>query len=218
MTARTNGQFTIRMLTQMDQVSSSDWDGLARPLKTPLLEWQWLHQLEISGSITPETGWQPCHLTVWSNKRLVGAAPLYVKTHSLGEFVFDHSWSQIASEMDISYYPKLVGMSPVTPATGYRFLIAMDQDQRMVNQLMLTSIDQFCRQNRLSGANFLFVDPGWAPELKAFGYKAWRHQSYAWRNRNYADFDDFLKRFNANQRRNIRRERKQMVKQGIMVF
>lgn len=208
-------RLSMRFFSSIADITPEAWDLLARPLTTPLLEWHWLYQLEASGSITPATGWQPCHLTVWLQDRLVGAAPLYIKTHSSGEFVFDHFWAQIAAEISVRYYPKLVGMSPVTPATGYRFLIAADQDQTALTHLMLAAIDQFCQSNGLSGANFLFVDPTWGAELTAFGYVAWRHQSFAWENRDYIDFSEFLDTFKTTQRRNIKRERLEIVRKGI---
>lgn len=215
MAAVTHDQLSIRFLSSIAKIRPETWDELALPLTTPLLEWNWLHQLEASGSIAPAAGWQPCHLTIWSGKRLVGAAPLYIKSHSAGEFVFDHFWSQAASQIGVGYYPKLVGMSPVTPAVGYRFLIAKDQNQKSITRFMLAAIDRFCAKHGLSGANFLFVDPAWGAELSAFGYIAWRHQSFVWKNRDYTDFDDFLKDFKTNQRRNIKRELRQMTRQGI---
>jgi predicted N-acyltransferase len=210
-------QVKIRFIASIAEIDSKKWDELARPLPTPLLEWHWLHQLEASGSISAETGWQPCHLTVWSENRLVGAAPLYIKSHSIGEFVFDHIWADIAFKIGVRYYPKLVGMSPVTPIMGYRFLIADDHDQRAMTRLMLSAIDQFCLENDLSGANFLFVDPTWEAELAAAGYVAWRHQSFAWENNNFNNFSEFLGIFKTNQRRNIKRERRRILQQGIVI-
>jgi uncharacterized protein len=210
-------QIQIRFIDSIAKIDAKKWDELARPLPTPLLEWHWLHQLEASGSIAPETGWQPCHLTVWSENRLVGAAPLYIKTHSAGEFVFDHIWAEVALQIGVRYYPKLVGMSPVTPITGYRFLITDDHDQRAMTSLMLSTIDQFCLENDLSSANFLFVDPAWEAELAAAGYVDWHHQSFAWENNNFNDFNDFLEIFKTNQRRNIKRERQRMLRQGIVI-
>ncbi len=208
-------RLSIRFISRIGDIPPAVWDELASPLITPLMEWHWLNQLEASGSIAPQTGWQPCHLTIWLDGRLVGAAPLYIKSHSSGEFVFDHVWSQVAKQIGVKYYPKLVGMSPLTPSMGYRFLIAKDQDQTRITRLMLTAIDQFCQSHSLSGANFLFVDPTWGAELAAFGYVAWRHQSFAWKNNNYNNFNDFLTYFRTSQRRNIKRERKEMFQQGV---
>ena len=94
----------------------------------PFYDWRWLHQLETSGSIAPRQGWQSCHLWLWRGDRLVAVAPLYLKGHSYGEFVFDQSFARLADELGHRYYPKLVGMSPVSPVQGYRFRFAADED------------------------------------------------------------------------------------------
>ncbi|MFZ1200936.1 MAG: GNAT family N-acetyltransferase [Desulfobacterales bacterium] len=201
----------------MADIDRSAWNALALPLETPLLEWDWLHLLEDSGSVRAETGWQPVHLTIWSGERLVAAAPLYAKSHSSGEFVFDHAWAHLAQRLGIRYYPKLVGMSPFSPVVGYRFLIDPGQDSDQMTRLMATAIDQFCQRNAIAGCSFLFVDPAWQPQMEALGFSAWRHQSYAWRNRGFGSFADYLTIFNANQRRNIRRERRSTTGAGIVI-
>lgn len=104
-----NPVWTIRWANAIKEIPQDAWDRLALPLQTPLLEWQWLHQLEASGCIAPRYGWHPCHLTLWAGDRLAAAAPLYIKTHSQGEFVFDHRWVQLSENNGISYFPKQVG-------------------------------------------------------------------------------------------------------------
>lgn len=188
---------------------------MATPLETPFLEWEWLYMLENSGSITARTGWKPQHLTMWSGSRLVAAAPLYVKTHSDGEFLYGHFWADLARRLGIEYYPKLIGMSPVTPVPGYRFLVDSNEDEHSLTKLMVAEIDRFCTRNRFSGCSFLFVDPRWRHRLTGSGFKSWTHQGYAWQNQKYRRFEDFLAMFNANQRRNIRREREKIEKQGV---
>jgi uncharacterized protein len=119
---------TATWLRSIEEVPEAVWDALALPLATPFLEWSWLHNMERSGSVGANAGWLPCHLTLWQGKTLVGAAPMYLKGHSRGEFVFDHQWADLADRLGVEYYPKLLGMSPFTPAEGYRFLIASDAD------------------------------------------------------------------------------------------
>ncbi|MFO7497417.1 MAG: peptidogalycan biosysnthesis protein, partial [Desulfobacterales bacterium] len=118
MTASASTPYTIRWVERISAIDREAWNRLAQPLAAPILEWEWLRRMEQSGSIAPASGWQPRHLTVWSDNRLVAAAPLYLKTHSEGEFVFDHPWVQVAARIGAAYYPKLVGMSPVTPVEG----------------------------------------------------------------------------------------------------
>ena len=116
----------------LSEIPQEAWDALAVPLETPVLEWEWLRQMEVSGSMRPETGWLPCHLTVWNGTELAAAAPLYVKGHSAGEFVWDYMWAEVAEQLGVRYYPKLVGMSPATPAVGYRILAANGLDPAAV--------------------------------------------------------------------------------------
>ncbi len=207
----------LRWHHALAEIPQEPWDAMALPLPTPFLEWQWLNTLETSGSAKSNKGWQPCHLTVWRGKTLVAGAALYLKGHSYGEFVFDHQWADLAYRLGINYYPKLLGMSPFTPAEGYRFLIHPDEDEATLTRLMVEEIDRFCQQNQLSGCNFLFVDPQWQQLMTSLGYIGWLHHSYIWRNQTFQNFGDYLQVFNANQRRNIKRERKAVEKAGLTI-
>jgi predicted N-acyltransferase len=209
--------YSTRWINTVTEVPQTAWDALAQPLITPFFEWNWLHNIESSGSATGRTGWLPHHLTVWRDQQLVGIAPLYIKGHSRGEFVFDNQWADVAYKLGIEYYPKLLGMSPFTPAEGYRFMIAPGEDEVEITSLMVHSIDQFCIQNKISGCNFLYVDPEWKPMLEKLGFSPWLHHSYIWQNQGYQTFDDYLKVFNANQRRNIKRERKAVNQAGLQL-
>jgi uncharacterized protein len=211
----TRSNYTIRWNNHLAEIPQVAWDALAVPLKTPFLEWEWLNNMETSGSVAPETGWLPTHLTVWQGQDLVGAAPLYVKGHSYGEFVFDNQWAELAQRMGIKYYPKLVGMSPVTPAEGYRFTIAQGADEAAITELMVRAIDEFCLSHKLSGCHFLYVDPEWRSQMIEYGYSTWINHNYVWQNQEYQTFDDYLGGFNANQRRNIKRERKAVKDVGL---
>ncbi|CAD5955407.1 GNAT family N-acetyltransferase [Planktothrix agardhii] len=209
--------YSTRWINTVAEVPQTAWDNLAQPLITPFFEWDWLHNIESSGSATGRTGWLPHHLTVWRDQQLVGIAPLYLKGHSRGEFVFDNQWADVAHQLGIEYYPKLLGMSPFTPAEGYRFMIAPGEDEEEITGLMVHSIDQFCIENKISGCNFLYVDTEWKPMLEKFGFASWLHHSYIWKNQEYETFDDYLKGFNANQRRNIKRERKAVTQAGLQL-
>ncbi|MEO0986826.1 MAG: GNAT family N-acetyltransferase [Cyanobacteria bacterium J06639_14] len=208
-------QYTVTWCRQIHEIPQTAWDEMALPLKTPFLEWTWLHNMERSGSAVANAGWLPNHLTVWRERTLVGAAPLYLKGHSYGEFVFDHQWADLAHRLGIEYYPKLLGMSPFTPAEGYRFLIAPGEDEAFLTEIMVSAIDQFCDRNQITGCHFLYVDPEWRLLMEQLGFTKWLHHSYIWQNEGYQTFDDYLARFNANQRRNIKRERKSLGKAGL---
>jgi hypothetical protein len=207
----------FRWLEHLSDVGRERWNALAEPLQTPFLEWDWLQLMEVSGSVGPEAGWIPRHLTAWSGRELVAAAPLYVKTHSAGEFVFDHAWADVAGRLNRPYYPKLVGMSPFTPMIGYRFLMAPGTNPDELTGRMLAETERFCRYHGLGGCSYHFTDPQWVDEIAARGFCPWVHQSFVWENEGFLSFDDYLSRFNANQRRNIRRERRRLAEQRIRV-
>lgn len=208
-------QLTATWVRHIEEVPEADWDRLAQPLATPFLEWAWLHTMEQSGSAVANAGWQPCHLILRRGKTLVGAAPMYLKGHSYGEFVFDHQWADLADRLGVNYYPKLLGMSPFTPAEGYRFLSAPEEDEAVITRAMVEAIDGFCVRNDISGCHFLYVDPAWRERMANLGFSSWLHHSYVWQNQGFQSFDDYLEIFNANQRRNIKRERKSAATAGL---
>ncbi|MEZ2228377.1 GNAT family N-acetyltransferase [Microcoleus sp.] len=210
-------QYSVAWITKIADISQASWDALAMPLKTPFLEWNWLNNLETSGSATGKNGWLPHHLTVWRDKQLIACAPLYIKSHSYGEFVFDNQWADLAQRLGVQYYPKLMGMTPFTPAEGYRFLIAEGEDEDELTGVMVSAIDYFCDRHNISGCNFLYVDPVWRVRMEQHGFSAWLHHSYIWQNQGYQNFEGYLGTFNANQRRNIKRERKAVETAGLLV-
>jgi len=208
-------RYTAHWIHQVSEIPKAEWNALALPLQTPFFEWDWLHNLESSGSATAKTGWLPNHLTLWRDRTLIAVAPFYIKGHSYGEFVFDHQWAELAQRLGINYYPKLLGMSPFTPAEGYRFLIAPGEDEAAIVEQLVNEIDHFCGQNRISGCNLLYVDPQWRPILEQHGFSTWMHHSFIWQNQGFHSFEDYLGAFNANQRRNIKRERKAVTNAGL---
>ncbi|MGJ5672006.1 MAG: GNAT family N-acetyltransferase [Nostochopsis sp.] len=208
-------RYSVAWINKIAEVPQSAWDALALPLTTPFLEWNWLNNLETSGSATAQTGWLPNHLTLWRDRTLVAVAPLYLKGHSYGEFVFDQQWADLAQRIGVEYYPKMLGMTPFTPAEGYRFLIAPGEDEDEITAIMVHEIDAFCSKHHISGCHFLYVDPEWRPVLERCGFTTWLHHSYIWENLGFQTFDDYLAVFNANQRRNVKRERKAVEKAGL---
>ncbi|HEY9875143.1 MAG TPA: GNAT family N-acetyltransferase [Candidatus Obscuribacterales bacterium] len=208
-------RYSVAWIDKIAEVPQEAWDALAQPLQTPFLEWEWLNNLETSGSATAQAGWRPNHLTVWRDRQLIAVAPLYLKGHSYGEFVFDHQWADLSHRLGVQYYPKLLGMTPFTPAEGYRFLIAPGEDEEELTGLMVGEIDHFCDRNHISGCHFLYVDPQWRPVLERHGFTSWLHHSYIWQNTGFNTFEDYLGAFNANQRRNIKRERKAVENAGL---
>ena len=201
----------------MADIPEAQWHALVSAEPLPFYSWSWLVGLESSGSVVPRQGWQPCHLGLWQGDQLIAAAPLYLKGHSYGEFVFDQSFAQLAAQLGQRYYPKLLGMSPVSPVVGYRFFTAPGEDAAALTALMLEVIDAFCREHQIFSCNFLYVDPAWQPLAEAAGCATWLNQQSLWSNQGYGDFNAYLASFNANQRRNIKRERKAVQAAGLQV-
>jgi len=207
----------------MGEIPAAAYDGLLRQVTPvneqplPFYSWDWLHALEASGSIVPRQGWQPCHLGLWRGETLVAMAPLYLKGHSYGEFIFDQSFAQLAAQLGLRYYPKLVGMSPLSPVEGYRFLISSAEDRQILTDELFRQIEAFCVQQRLLSCNLLYVDPSFAQDALARGWSAWVNEQSEWNNPGFANFDAYLATFNANQRRNIRRERQAVAAAGLQV-
>jgi len=209
--------YAVTFRKAMADIDREEWNALALPAATPFLEWEWLHLLESSGSVSMRTGWYPVHVLVRDAERLVACAPLYVKGHGEGEFVFDHLWAEVSRRMGIPYYPKLLGASPFTPATGYRFLIAPDQDERRLCRVIMEALEKLCAANSLSGISFLFADPRFSAIMRDLGMSSWLHQGYIWENPGYRSLDDYLARFGSLARKNIKRERRRLRDQGIQV-
>mgnify|MGYP006287165587 FL=1 len=208
--------YTISWKNSITDISKQEWNQLALHQSSPFLEWDWLRLLEESGSATPSTGWIPQHLTIWKDAKLLAAAPLYIKRHSAGEFVFDNIWAEAAYKLGIPYYPKMLGMAPFTPAGHYRFLIAPGEDEYSLTSLLSKRIQGFFYIRGIAGCNFHFASPAWKEIMLEQGFKSWTHQGFGWNNKGFKTFEDFLALFSSNQRRNIKRERKAMHKQGIV--
>lgn len=201
----------------MAEMPANDWQAMARPKIFPFLDWHWLHLLETSGCVGENTGWAPLHLAAYRGRRLVGAAPLYVKFHSRGEFVFDQQIAEVSQQLGMAYYPKLLGMSPFTPATGYRFLWQEDEDPIKLCSALLVEIDKLCESQQLSGCHFLRVEPVWGQMMQDLGLSPWLHHALVWENREFANFDDYLRGFRSKRRKSIRRERRKVGAQDLQI-
>jgi len=207
----------IHVARSIGEIPREEWNSLVSREDLPFLEWDWLAALEESGSIAPETGWFPLHLTLRNSAGgLLAAAPLYLKTHSMGEFVFDHIWAEAAQSLGRPYYPKLVGVVPATPAEGYRFLHRPGEDREELDRILFDAAEAVCRANGIVGLHILFADPRWAGPARR-DYPRWVHHHYLWENPGFSGFTDYLAVFSKNQRKNIRKEAGRAEEQGIAV-
>lgn len=208
---------SARWHRSIQEIPEQQWCCLLKEQVIPFYRWGWLAALEHSESIAAEQGWQPLHLALWRGEVPVAVAPLYLKGHSYGEFVFDQVFARLAGDLGLNYYPKLLGMSPVSPVQGYRFFVAPEEDEAELTALMMQAIDAFACRNGILSCNFLYVDPQWRSLAEATGCATWLNQHSLWSAEGQRNFSDYLASFNANQRRNIKRERKAIEKAGLTV-
>ena len=180
---------TVRVLETVRDVPREAWDALVGD-ESPFLEWDWLAALEEGGTVGRETGWLTQHLTLWDAERLVGACPLYVKAHSMGEFVFDQAWAAAAHRAGIAYYPKLLVGVPFTPVTGVRFLARPD-DTALVRVTLGTVLERSCADHDFSSVHVNFCRPDEAEALAARGWLRRVGFQYQWRNAGFGTFDDY---------------------------
>ncbi len=208
----------FRIHKGIEEIPEKSWNGLLDDEALPFLEWAWLEALEASGSISPDRGWHPRHLTLWRGSRLVAAAPAYLKDDSHGEFVFDWSWASAAERVGLRYYPKLILAVPATPATGRRILVSKQENRASCESELIRGTLDFARSEGLSSVHALFPTEEEWETFKALGFAGRLGVQYHWRNAApYRDFDDFLDRFTSKRRNQLKRERRAPVEQGISV-
>ena len=199
----------IQVVDSLASIPASDWDALAG--NHPLLSHAFLHALHESGCASAETVWAPCYVTLWRDNRLAAAMPLYLKSHSYGEYVFDWAWADAYQRHGLRYYPKLLNAVPFTPVTGPRLLATNEADRGA----LLDAALEFARDTDVSSLHCLFPA---APEVAAFesaGLMLRASVQFHWRNEGFHDFDDFLARMNHDKRKKIRQERRKVRDAGI---
>jgi predicted N-acyltransferase len=198
----------IRISSSLASVDASAWNQLVGD-DDPFVEHSFLGLLEQSGSVGRGSGWEPVHVTAWAGRRLVGALPLYLKTHSYGEYIFDWGWADAASRLGISYYPKLVAMVPVTPVTGRRFLLAPDANPNQVVPRLIDGCLDVADSTCASSVHLLFLGAEEQEWVRRDGRLMDRLSfQFHWANRGYDSFDDFVGSFRSSMRKKLRKERR----------
>jgi hypothetical protein len=184
----------------------------------PFISHDFLCSLERSGSARNRTGWQPMHLIAQAaDGALLGAAPCYAKSHSQGEYVFDHGWADAYERAGGSYYPKLLVSVPFTPATGRRLLVRPGPQAQAVRGALADGLAEICRRSNASSVHVTFAtEPEWQL-LGAHDYLLRTHRQFHWENAGYATFDDFLAALASRKRKTIRRERADALSPGISI-
>ncbi len=211
------------LLDSVTALSAADWDALSapecadggRPID-PFTTHRFLAALDASGSTGAGTGWQPHPLVIRQDDRLLAATPLYVKSHSQGEYIFDHGWAQALERAGGRYYPKLQIAVPFTPATGRRFFAAPDAPH--ARDTLVDAAIHLARTNRLSSLHVTFCTGEEAEALSArHGLLHRVTQQFHWENRGYGTFDDFLNDLSSRKRKMIRKERETARASGLVI-
>ena len=214
---------TIRIVPSFRDIRPEDWARLEGTTRRegqayhPFLSHAFLSALEESGSATARSGWQGQHLLLERDGALIGAVPAYLKSHSQGEYVFDHSWADAFERAGGRYYPKLQCAIPFTPATGPRLLVAEGEAAGAVRPLLAAALEQVTESLGLSSAHVTFAPEEDAPVFEAAGYLHRTDQQFHFINEGYADHEAFLETLASRKRKALRKERKAALENGIAI-
>jgi len=209
-------QYSVKQLTGLDLIAAADWDRLTGT-DNPFLSHAFLQGLEQCDCLESH-GWIPNHLVVYRNGRAVGAAPLYLRTNSYGEFVFDWSWADAFERAGGQYYPKLVSAIPFTPVRGPRMLVDRDDPCRdEIKDQLISAIIGLAESAGISSYHCLFPEPPEVNFYKPYQLLFRKGIQFHWHNHEYRDFDDFLDSMTSKKRKQIRRERRQVIEAGLEI-
>ncbi|WP_293451568.1 GNAT family N-acetyltransferase [Planktotalea sp.] len=205
----------IEVIQSITQMGAADWDACACPEAAdggapddPFTTYRFLSALEESDSVGSGTGWQPQYLVARADGELIAVAPLYVKSHSQGEYIFDHNWAHAYENAGGRYYPKLQVAVPFTPATGRR-LLAKPEYREKGQAALIQGAVQLAANNEVSSLHVTFCTEEEADAGAQMGLMSRVSQQFHWVNNDYATFDDFLASLSSRKRKNIRKERQQ---------
>jgi predicted N-acyltransferase len=241
----TIGNLRLRVIPAISDVAAEAWDSCANPglctkpeskseasespsqashakdqsgYYNPFVSHDFLRSLEDSDSATARTGWQPQHLLAeTANGTVIGAVPCYLKSHSRGEYVFDHGWADAYEHAGGRYYPKLQVSVPFTPATGPRLLVPPSADADAIRSALAAGLVELCRRHEASSVHITFMPrPDW-DFLAGHGFLRRTHTQFHWENSSYGSFEAFLSELTARKRKTIKRERREALAPGISV-
>jgi predicted N-acyltransferase len=220
-------RFTGRIVESLEGVDSAAWDACANPAGpesaengerfNPFVSHAFLIALERSKSVGARTGWAPVHALVEDAAgRLVAAAPAYLKTHSLGEYVFDHAWAQAYEQAGGRYYPKIQVAAPFTPVTGRRLLVAQDAPSG-AREALIAALRALRKEAGASSVHVTFATQADMDALGAAGFSSRTGEQFHFLNNSYRDFDDFLSTLSSRKRKAIKRERREALTDGVVI-
>lgn len=201
----------LRHVRRLSEVDPADWDALFDPAY-PFCRHAWLARLEAHGCVCPDTGWEPCHALVENDAgQLIGAAPLYLKHHSYGEFVFDFAWADASHRIGRPYYPKLLNAVPFVPSSGPRLGAATQAARHALARHLVTMPAELGH----SSLHALFVDPDASTEYRAQGLLERHDLQFHWEDEAYGDFTGFAASLRSEKRKKLLRERRRVAESGI---
>ncbi len=216
----TSGQaLSLTVHSGVSDLAPADWDALVDG-DDPFLEHAFLAALERSGSVGPDTGWEPRILVAHQGSRPVGAVPLYLKYDSMGEFIWDFAWAHGAQNAGIRYFPKLVAAAPFTPAGGRRLLVHPGADRHVVAATLGTGLRMVADKTGASSIHVLFCREDELALLAPAGFVARASYQFQWANRQpdrYRSFDDYLGEFRSRNRKQVRHERAVASSHGLRI-
>lgn len=189
-------------------IPKQTWDTL-NTSSNPFLFYQFVEALELSGSASLVQGWQPHHLTIKQGESIEAVLPLYLKSHSWGEYVFDWDWAKAYEQHGLEYYPKLVSTIPFTPVSSNKLI-----SQTLTHQDVLQPLSDYCTEHNIASWHLLFC-----PKIEVLPDNVFERNTvqFHWFNKDYDSFDDYLSTFTARKRKNTRKERESIKKQNINI-
>ena len=209
----------INIHAQISQINAEQWNSLVTD-NNPFMRHEFLHALEKHECASPKFGWHPCHIGIYEDdkgqSKLIAAMPLYAKTNSYGEFVFDHAWSDAYNRNQLEYYPKLVSSIPYTPASGQRLLCEETRREELY-PILIETVQQFCQEQKYSGFHCLFANSDEQDWLESHGLMERHDCQFHWHNQNYSKFEDFLDKLDKKKRKNVRQERRRVEQQPVNI-
>ncbi len=206
------------LVSSLADVNRNEWDSL-NTSNHPFTSYDFLNSLEMSESVTAKTGWNPQHIIIKNNTgNIIGASPNYLKMHSYGEYIFDHAWANAFENAGGQYYPKLLSAIPFTPATGPRILIdPKNSDNNKIFQLIIKMYEVIVQNNNLSSAHINFITDNLNKKLNNEKWIKRKGLQFHWHNRDYNSFDDFLSKLKSSKRKAIRKERRTIMNNNLVI-
>ena len=210
---------TAKILHAIADIPAASWNRCANTggEYNPFLDHRFLHALEASGSVSPKTGWQPFHLALSEGENVVGVVPMYLKSHSRGEYVFDGGWADAWYRAGGEYYPKLQVSVPFIPATGRRLLAIDSDEEALIEDQLLAASVQVADQLEVSSLHLTFMPKRQWERVSKLGMLQRMDTQYHWENAGYETFDDFLAQLASKKRKNIRRERREATTHDVEI-